>query len=205
MPHSLRCEDGSRQRGGDDRLSTRLRWGMAHPEDERKALGRELAHAREGVKLSLSAAATELTRRGFPIQKQAIGAWEVGRNVPDALWLRRIARLYRTSIDVLAGNSDEEVWPFTDELQKKVIHLSDEELSKAENVLRAHLGLPQLPLSVFHQPAQMSTTLDTAAEQDTSQEVGVGWPEQDNLAAPSSNGSRSEDRRRPRQKSGRGA
>ena len=37
---------------------------------------------------TLESAATELTQRGFPIRGGTIGAWETGRNVPDALALR---------------------------------------------------------------------------------------------------------------------
>lgn len=99
---SLRCVDVSRQRCVDDRSSARLLWAMAHPEDERKALGQRLASARKLAGFSsIESAAQALTAKGYPITKPGLGAWEAGRNLPDALWLRRLAKLYGTTLDAL--------------------------------------------------------------------------------------------------------
>ena len=35
------------------------------------------------------------------ITKAALSAWETGRNMPDALFLKRLAKLYQTSVDAL--------------------------------------------------------------------------------------------------------
>lgn len=76
---------------------------MAHPEEDRKALGKRLAAARNLAGYdSIESAAKELTKLGYPISKAGLGAWEAGRNVPDAIWLRRLAKLYSTTIDALS-------------------------------------------------------------------------------------------------------
>lgn len=49
----------------------------------------------------MEAAAAQLTARGYPLTKQGLGHWESGRNVPDAMWLRRLAKLYGTTLDAL--------------------------------------------------------------------------------------------------------
>lgn len=101
MQPSLRYVDTLCQRSVDRRSSVGLRWAMAHAEEERKALGSRLASARKLAGFTIQQAADELTARGYPIKKQAVGAWEVGRNVPDALWMRRLAKLYATTVDAL--------------------------------------------------------------------------------------------------------
>lgn len=99
---SLRYVDLSRQRHVDDRSSARLRWRMAHPEPDRKALGKRLASARTLAGYpTIDSAATAMTARGYPISKAGLGAWEIGRNLPDALWLSRLAKLYGTTLDAL--------------------------------------------------------------------------------------------------------
>jgi hypothetical protein len=74
---------------------------MAQPDDERRALGRRLASARTLAGYTLDGAAAALSTKGHTIGRAAIGAWEVGRNLPDALWLKRIAKLYGTTLDSL--------------------------------------------------------------------------------------------------------
>lgn len=101
MRNSLRCVDLSCQRTVDPRSSARLLWGMSHLPEDRQALGRRLSAARKLAGLTLQAVATALTARGHKIGKAAVGAWESGRNVPDALWLRRLAKLYGTTLDAL--------------------------------------------------------------------------------------------------------
>lgn len=74
---------------------------MAHSEEDRKALGKRLGAARTLKSFTIDAAAKKLTELGYPITKQALGHWETGRNVPDAIWLRRLAKLYGTTLDAL--------------------------------------------------------------------------------------------------------
>jgi transcriptional regulator with XRE-family HTH domain len=93
----------------DYRLSAGLRWGMpdsgakkkqpTHSVEEKSALGRQIASARKQAGYTQEAAATDLG-----VIKQTISSWEKGRNLPDALWLRRLARLYQTSVTSLVGD-----------------------------------------------------------------------------------------------------
>lgn len=75
---------------------------MAHSEEDRKGLGKRLSAARNLTDYTIDTAAKKLTSFGYPITKQALGHWETGRNVPDAIWLRRLAKLYGTTLDALA-------------------------------------------------------------------------------------------------------
>lgn len=77
---------------------------MAHSEEDRKGLGRRLAAARNVAGLTLQAVSDALTAKGHAIGKAAIGHWESGTNVPDAIWLRRLAKLYGTTVDALVGD-----------------------------------------------------------------------------------------------------
>lgn len=84
---------------GTDALGRRRR--ASQPEDERRALGRRLASARNLAGYTIDQVAAALTERGHEISKQGVGHWETGKNVPDALWLRRLAKLYGTTLDAL--------------------------------------------------------------------------------------------------------
>ena len=101
MDDSLRSGDIGCQHGGDYRSSARLRWAMAHEDEDRKALGKRLAAARTLAGLTIAGAADALRKKGYPITKQGLGHWETGRNVPDAIWLRRLAKLYGSTLDAL--------------------------------------------------------------------------------------------------------
>lgn len=74
---------------------------MARDIEDRKALGSRLKAARNAVGLTLVAAATALTDEGIPAIKQTVGSWEKGVNVPDALVLKKLAKLYNQSADAL--------------------------------------------------------------------------------------------------------
>ncbi len=77
---------------------------MSDLDPDKQALGKRLAAAREEAGYTQPSAAEALSALGFPMTKQAISHWERGRNVPDALMLRRLARLYGASADVLLGD-----------------------------------------------------------------------------------------------------
>jgi transcriptional regulator with XRE-family HTH domain len=79
------------------------------PLDERQRFGLRLAEARSVAGFTLDSAATQLSERGFQISRAALGHWETGKNLPDALWLRRIAKLYGSTVDALV--SDESLTP----------------------------------------------------------------------------------------------
>lgn len=102
IARSLRYVELVRQRGVDYRSSARLRFAMTESDErERKELGAHLKKVREAAGYTLRSAADELTERGHAIGFGAIGAWEDGRNVPNALWISRLARLYGVPVDAL--------------------------------------------------------------------------------------------------------
>ncbi|MGL5117564.1 MAG: helix-turn-helix domain-containing protein [Beijerinckiaceae bacterium] len=74
---------------------------MAQDEEIRKALGKRLSAARKLKDYTIDGAAKKLTEMGYEIGKAALGHWETGRNVPDAIWLSRLAKLYNTTLDAL--------------------------------------------------------------------------------------------------------
>lgn len=67
-------------------------------DEERAEIGAGLKRARELAGLNQPEAATALG-----LKKQTISSWEKGRNLPDPITLRRLARLYRTTVDGLLG------------------------------------------------------------------------------------------------------
>jgi transcriptional regulator with XRE-family HTH domain len=67
-----------------------------HDPQDKKDLGRRLAACREMCNLKQEGAARELG-----ITKAALSAWETGRNMPDALMLKKIAKLYGVSADAI--------------------------------------------------------------------------------------------------------
>lgn len=78
---------------------------MARNQDERLALGARLKAARTARKLTLQQVADALTDSGYPAQKAAVSAWEVGRNVPDSIVLKCLAQLFNQSADALLWDS----------------------------------------------------------------------------------------------------
>jgi transcriptional regulator with XRE-family HTH domain len=69
---------------------------MDHQSTDKQALGQRLAAARKLQGLTQQEAADDLK-----ITKAAMSAWETGRNIPDALAMRKLAKLYGVSVDAL--------------------------------------------------------------------------------------------------------
>lgn len=115
-----------------DALGRRRR--PAQPEDERKALGRRLASARNLAGFTIDQTAKAMTDRGHPITKQAVGHWETGKNVPDALWLRRLAKLYSTTLDAL-------VWDEAISMEAIQVAVQYDALSEAQKKSFAYVWL----------------------------------------------------------------
>lgn len=98
---------------------------MLHPETERKLFGARLAKVRKDAGFTLDTAAAALTERGFQIGRGTIGAWETGRNVPDALALRWLARLYQVPVDVLFSDAPVELETIQLAAKLKAVVLND--------------------------------------------------------------------------------
>lgn len=134
--------DSSCQLFVDHRSSASLLSGMArkkgpsHPIEEKKALGASIAAARRAAGYSQDAAASALG-----VVKQTVSAWESGTNVVDAIWLRKLARLYQSSADKLAGADSAEgaIWPLSLELQDEVLRLDPEDMHHLERAMWSHL------------------------------------------------------------------
>lgn len=71
-----------------------LRQMDKHDPEDKKALGKRLASCREVKGWKQEYAAEQLG-----VTKAALSAWETGRNMPDALTLKKIAKAYGVSID----------------------------------------------------------------------------------------------------------
>jgi transcriptional regulator with XRE-family HTH domain len=67
-----------------------------HDPEDKKSLGRRLAACREVKGWKQDFAAKQLG-----VTKAALSAWETGRNMPDALFLKKIAKLYDVSVDAI--------------------------------------------------------------------------------------------------------
>lgn len=117
----------------------------AHTPEDKIALGAQLAQARKKAGFSLDAVATAFQKAGNPISKAAIGHWETGQNLPDALWLRRLARLYKTSTDrLLFGGVEvetDELAPDIAEVATAVSKLPDEQRAMFIAAMRNLLGM----------------------------------------------------------------
>lgn len=68
------------------------------------------------------AVAAWLTDNGVDTTKQAISAWEQGRNLPDPLVLRRLCRLYKVSADSLLWADPGEVPGNDAQLPTAILH-----------------------------------------------------------------------------------
>lgn len=50
---------------------------------------------------TLDTVAVKMTAAGIPVGKAAVGHWETGHSVPDALQIKKLAKMYGTSADAL--------------------------------------------------------------------------------------------------------
>lgn len=65
-------------------------------EVERKALGQRLAAVRH-----LEGWTQEFAAEKLGVTKAALSAWETGRNLPDAMALKRLSKLYGIGVDAI--------------------------------------------------------------------------------------------------------
>jgi transcriptional regulator with XRE-family HTH domain len=105
-------------------------------DQDKQQLGLKLAEARKEAGYTQLAAAQALGLEA----KQTISSWEKGRNVPDALSLWRLAKLYETTLDALVGASALQGWPFQHIPLQRVLALKSEDLNYVEGQLQAALN-----------------------------------------------------------------
>lgn len=85
-----------------------------HSAEERAALGQRLRSARLRAGFSLEVAAIRLTELGWKVEKQAVGHWETGTRVPDALVVTKLASIYQVPAGDLLEDTAQPVVPFSD-------------------------------------------------------------------------------------------
>lgn len=122
---------------------------MARNEDERKALGNRLRAARTTRKLTLQQVAETLSDFGYPTVKATVSAWELGRNVPDAFIIARLAKLYHQSADAL-------LWDEAPSAEAMQFAVSFDALSEAQKVALRTVWM------AFIQDGNPATTLTAA-------------------------------------------
>lgn len=113
---------------------------MAHEDDEKKALGERLARARKAAGYTQPGVAEYLTERGHQISKQGVSHWEQGRNVPDALVLRLLARLYETTADSMLFDQPISVKALR--IASRFDALPAEDRDRLEKIFTAIAGIP---------------------------------------------------------------
>lgn len=139
---------------------------------------------------------------------QTVSNWKA-RGVPVKRY-REIANALGLTVDQVEGIeplpwerfSDGGGWPFSDELHRKVIILSDEQLYRLETVMRAHLGMTQKTMAPAPNIRQLDTATRQIVEHDLRKEDGAGLPQDIDLLAPKTSG-RSKEVSRPKQRPGR--
>lgn len=149
----------------------------------------------------------QMAEKGLAIGTQTIHRATLGEGGNRLESLAKIAEFFDTTVDQLLQYEgvDEAYWPFSEELQKKVLSLSDEELRRAENILRAQLDIPQQTLPAVTQTSQKAYGEGPADPYAGGREVDVGLPRTIEVPAPNKHGSSSKDQRPSHQKSGRGS
>lgn len=139
---------------------------------------------------SIGAIRAEMAQRGIKIGGGTLHRavkGEVGNRLES---LEKIAEFFDTTVDQLLqfDGVDDTYWPFSTDLQQKVLLLSDEELRKAENVLRAHLGLEQISASDFTNTSQLPYGTSAIATYPRAMEEGAELLDQADVPAPKKHG-----------------
>lgn len=142
------------------------------PVDKRSAPPRNPALAANVRRLmagrSIATVREQMAQKGLAIGTGTLHRAYLG-NVGNRLEsLEKIADFFETTVDHLLqfDGVGDAYWPFSDELQQEVLLLRDEELVKAENVLRAHLGLSQ----------RNTSDLTNRKEIATDEREGISYP-----------------------------
>lgn len=107
--------------------------------DERKAFGLRLRRNREALGLTQPDVGRWLTDQGIDATKQAVSAWELGRNLPDAMIIKRLCRLFNCSADSLLWETHAETPgatnPLAPALLSRIANLTVEQQTAIERNL----------------------------------------------------------------------
>lgn len=121
--------------------------------DDGRALGQRLRSARTIAGETLESVAQKLTAGGIKVGKAAVGHWETGHAVPDALQIRRLAKMYGTTTDALLWDDSISIEAIrfaaqfdalTDKQQRtfRAMWLAYFEQAKSDEEVGEKLGLP---------------------------------------------------------------
>lgn len=145
----------------------------------------------------------QMAERGIKIGAGTLHRAVLGQEGNRLESLTKIAEFFETTVDQLLQfeGVDETYWPFSDELQQKVLSLKDEQVFRLENVMRAHLGL--IPQSASSLPG--GSAEGQQSDYSGRLEVGTGALNNAEIPAPQRNAPRTQDRRPKRRQGGRGA
>lgn len=147
----------------------------------------------------------DMGKAGFPIGAGTLQRALKGETGNRLESLKKIADYAGTTVDqlLLFEGADESYWPFSTELQQKVLRLSDEELRRLENVMRGHLDMESVKVSLAVNNSQPSSGTKSDSAYAGLTEEGAGLPDNISVPAPSTHGG-SQKVRRPARQKGRG-
>lgn len=123
--------------------------------------------------------------------------------------LEKIAEFFDTTVDQLLQfeGVDDAYWPFSEELQKKVLTAPETTIQKLERLMRVELDMPEIEQKLLpavndreHSNSQAQPEADTGATEDGA----GGWQEHQVPASNNRHGSRQRNQRPSRAK-GRGS
>jgi hypothetical protein len=191
----------------------RLRNARQHygPVDKRTEAGTRNAALAANMKRlragrSIGVLRAEMAAKGLKIGTETLHRAIKGEAGNRLESLEKIADFFDTTVDQLLQfeGVDETYWPFSAELQQIVLRLSDEELLKAENVLRAHLGVAPISSSAFNNIEQFDSGAGLRDAYPVAMEEGAGALDEAEIPASKSHAHRKV-RQPARRKGGRGA
>lgn len=143
---------------------------------------------------SIGVLRSEMAKKGLKIGTETLHRAIKGEAGNRLESLEKIAEFFETTVDQLLqfDGVNETYWPFSAELQRIVLRLQEEELIRAENVLRAHLGLAQILASDFANVKQIpSSEPNPPPYADPFKEDGAGPMHQAELPPPKRNARKS--------------
>lgn len=137
---------------------------MSSIDPDQRGLGLRLAEARLRAGVTQVGVAAWLTSHGVECSKQAVSAWEAGRNMPNPLVLRRLCRLYACSADSLLWelNDERPAAVLPPDLARRLAELPQTQLQGVLDVLRAALRQTEAAPAIAAAPTRAQATATAA-------------------------------------------